>query len=88
MCWHLGVGTMEVSEFKIVGMTIKNRFAGVPMLCDSHKAERLNFTKRWRDGFALYPIALEIGIGNGQSSVVQTAVMAQFDLEAGQNAVT
>ena len=41
VCWLFAMGTVDVSEFKIVGMAIKIRFAGAPTFCDSREAKRL-----------------------------------------------
>ena len=75
---------MDVREFKIVRMRSKIRFAGAPTLCDSHKAERLNFAKRGRNRLAFDSVAFKVRIGDGQPSVVRATVVAELNLEAGE----
>jgi hypothetical protein len=58
------MGTGDVSEFKIVGMAIKIRFAGTATLRDPHESERLHLAQRWRDGFPLDAVALKVGVGD------------------------
>ncbi len=98
---HLGVMFRPhisplVSGFSVADMAIRQSelirpapfgITGPAVFSDFDEAQRLQFTNCWPYGVTANPVLDELIIGDGQSTVIVSAVVGQLDLKAGKDAM-